>query len=290
LFACAYVFMHVGRTIFFLWAVRKEPQNKRRNFQRILVWLMLTGSLWICGGCLEGTSRVTLWTLALGLELIAPSLYYWVPGLGASVIGDWDIDGSHMAERCSLFVIIALGESLLVTGATFAEAPWNGATIVAFLVGVLGTIAMWWLYFDSGAERANDRIKAAADPGRQARLAYTYLHVLIVGGVIVCAVADEIALAHPGHASDAGIAAILGGPAMYLFANALFKWVTNDRPTPPLSHMAGIVLLAIVAPFAHSLSAVALASTTTAILIVVATWETIALHRPAGATPGRATS
>ena len=290
LFAGAYVFMHVGRTIFFLWAVRKEPQNKRRNFQRILVWLMLTGSLWICGGCLEGTSRVTLWTLALGLELIAPSLYYWVPGLGASVIGDWDIDGSHMAERCSLFVIIALGESLLVTGATFAEAPWNGETIVAFLVGVLGTIAMWWLYFDSGAERAHHRIQAAADPGRQARLAYTYLHVLIVGGVIVCAVADEIALAHPGHASDAGIAAILGGPAMYLFANALFKWVTNDRRTPPLSHMAGIVLLAIVAPFAHSFSALVLASTTTAILIVVATWETIALHRPAVATPGRAAS
>jgi low temperature requirement protein LtrA len=267
--------------------MRNEPERMRRNFQRIFVWLLLAGSVWICGGFLEGTSRLLVWALALGLELMAPSLYYWVPGLGASSIADWDIDGSHMAERCSLFVIIALGESLLVTGATFAEAPWNSDTIVAFIVAVLGAIAMWWLYFDTGAQRAHHRIKSAADPGRQARLAYTYIHVLIVGGVIVCAVADEIVLAHPGHASDAGTAAVLGGPAMYLIANALFKWVTNDRRTPPLSHMAGFGLLAVLTVCAHSFSTLALGTLTTAILIAVATWETIALQRPAVARASR---
>ena len=278
LFACAYASMQVGRTAFMLWGVRSEPERMRRNFQRIFVWLTLTGSVWILGGFMQGNTRVLVWTAALSLELIAPSVYYWVPGLGASVITDWDIDGSHMAERCSLFVIIALGESLLVTGATFAEAEWNSASIIAFLVGVLGTIAMWWLYFDTAAERAHHRIKSAVDPGRQGRLAYTYLHVLIVGGVIVCAVADEVALAHPGHASPAGIAAILGGPALYLVGNALFKWVTNDRSTPPLSHLAGIAMLAVFSPFAASLSALALATLTTAILLVVATWETLALR------------
>jgi low temperature requirement protein LtrA len=280
LFACAYVSMHVGRTIFFLWAVRGAPLRLRRSFQRILIWLLLSGCLWIVGGFAEGVTRQAWWGLALLLELIAPSIYYWVPILGASVITDWDIDGGHMAERCALFVIIALGESLLVTGATFAEAQWSVSTVVAFVVAVLGAIAMWWLYFDTGAERAQHRIAASSDPGRQGRLAYTYVHVLIVGGVIVCAVADELALAHPDHASNAGIAAILGGPALYLAANALFKWVTNDRRGPPLSHLVGLALLAASVPFAlsHAFSALGLATVTTVVLLLVATWETVALR------------
>ncbi len=36
-------------------------------------------------------------------------------------------------------------------------------------------------------------------------------------------------LAHPDQADTAGIAAILGGPAVYLLGTALFKWVTNTR-------------------------------------------------------------
>ena len=283
LFACAYVSMHVGRTLFVLWAVRGESLRMRRNFQRIFVWLAMSGTLWIVGGCVEGASRQAWWACALLLELIGPWVLYWVPLLGSPSTADWDIDGSHMAERCGLFVIIALGESLLVTGATFAETAWNTSSITAFLVAVLGTIAMSWLYFDTGAERAHHRIKTSSDPGRQGRLAYTYLHTLIVGGVIVCAVADELALAHPDHATNAGIAAILAGPAMYIAGNGLFKWVTNDRRTPPLSHMVGIVLLAILTPFAlrQVFSALMLATATTAILILVAAWETVAIHRPA---------
>lgn len=282
-FACAYVFMHVGRTLFCLWAVRNAPLHMRRNFQRILVWLLLSGALWIMGGFADEASRPAWWGAALLLEFISAWVYFWVPGLGRSVIADWDIDGGHLAERCALFVIIALGESLLVTGATFAESSWSGSAVAAFLAAVLGSIAMWWLYFDTGAERAHHRIKASSDPGRQGRLAYTYLHALIVGGVIVCAVADELALAHPDHATNAGIVVILGGPMMYLVANALFKWVTNDRRGPPLSHMVGVGLLAVLVPFAfgHVFSALALASFTTAILILVAAWESVALRRPA---------
>lgn len=282
-FAGAYVLMHVGRTLFVLWAVRNAPLHMRRNFQRILVWMLMSGALWIAGGFADEPSRPAWWGAALVLEFMSAWVYFWVPGLGRSVIADWDIDGSHLAERCGLFVIIALGESLLVTGATFAESSWSGSAIAAFLVAVLGSIAMWWLYFDTGAERAHHRIKASSAPGRQARLAYTYLHAFIVGGVIVCAVADELALAHPDHATNAGIVAILGGPVLYLVANALFKWVTNDRRGPPLSHMVGVVLLLALVPFAfgHVFSALALATLTTVILILVAGWESMALRRPA---------
>lgn len=185
-----------------------------------------------------------------------------------------------MAERCGLFVIIALGESLLVTGATFAELPFSAEGLAAFLVAVLGSIALWWIYFDTGAERAHHRIAQASDPGRQARLAYTYLHVLIIAGVIVSAVADELVLVHPGHASTAGIAAIIGGPLLYLLGNALFKWVTSERILPPLSHLIGLALLLGLWPLAQSqvFSALALGTLTTAVLLLVAAWETRALH------------
>jgi low temperature requirement protein LtrA len=284
LFAAAYVAMQVGRTLFFLWAARRAPINMRRNFQRILVWLSTSGVCWMVGGFAAGSTRIGWWSLALLLEFLGPWLYFRVPGLGRSSIADWDVDGSHMAERCALFVIIALGESLLVTGATFAELPWSASTIGAFLVAVLGSIAMWWIYFDTGVARAHHRIVHSADPGRQARVAYTYCHALIVAGVIVCAVADELVLVHPGHASNPGIAAILGGPAFYLLGNALFKWVTNDRRGPPLSHLVGLLALALLAwpAFGHWLSAFALGAATTCVFAVVALWESLALRSPVG--------
>ncbi|MFJ3006130.1 low temperature requirement protein A [Pseudomonas fluorescens] len=281
MFAAAFVFMQVGRTLFAIWAVRGESLSMTRNFQRILAWLMLSAVFWIAGAFLDGQQRLLCWTLALLIELISPSLYFWVPGLGRSSLSDWNVEGNHMAERCALFVIIALGESLLVTGATFAELTLSVTGVIAFLVAVLGSIGMWWVYFDSGAERAHHRIAHSSDPGRQARIAYTYLHVLIVAGVIVSAVADELVLVHPDHASDAGILVIVGGPWLFLLGNALFKWVMSDRPLPPLSHVVGLVLLALALPLAlHQwVSALMLGALTTAIVVLVALWESLALRQ-----------
>ncbi len=286
LFAGAYVFMQVGRTAFAIWAVRGEALNMTRNFQRILAWMLLSALFWIGGALLQGNQRLLLWALALLIELVSPSLYFWVPGLGRSTLKDWNVEGNHMAERCGLFVIIALGESLLVTGATFAELAWSVQGLLAFVVAVLGSIAMWWVYFDSGAERAHHRIAHSDDPGRQARIAYTYLHVLIVAGIIVSAVADELVLVHPDHASDAGIVAIIGGPWLFLLGCALFKWVMADRVLPPLSHLVGLVLLLGLLPPAlnHLFSALALGSLTTAVMVLVAAWESRALRDDRAAT------
>ena len=282
-FGAVFAAMQVGRTLFVLRAMRAHRPGHHRNFQRITLWLCLSAVFWISGGLATDETRIACWIAAVAIEYAGPALYFWVPGMGRSNTADWDIDGAHMAERCALFVIIALGESILVTGATFAGLSWDASTVIAFLAAFLGSVAMWWIYFDTGAERASHRIVQSADPGRVARNAYTYLHLLIVAGIIVCAVADELVLAHPGHATDAGIAAILGGPTLYLLGNALFKWVTNDRRTPPLSHLAGLLLLFGLMPFAfaHVMSALALGATTTAILVLVAAWETVALRRPA---------
>ena len=281
-FGCVFAAMQVGRTLFMLWALRRANPAPLLNFIRICVWLLVSAVFWVWGGLEQGSARVALWMIAIAVEYLSPMAAFWVPGLGRSATTDWDVDGSHMAERCGLFVIIALGESILVTGATFSGLAWDAATVAAFCTAFLGSVAMWWIYFDTAAERASHRIVHADDPGRMARIAYTYLHLLIVGGIIVSAVADELVLVHPGHAEALGVAVILGGPALYLLGNALFKWVSNDRRLPPLSHLAGLALLAGVAPLAfdHVFSALALGVISTSVMIIVAAWETIALRLP----------
>ena len=104
---------------------------------------------------------------------------------------------------------------------------------------------MWWIYFDTGAERAQHRIDSRRIPAGMRAPRTRTCTSLIVAGIIVCAVADEIVLMHPDHASGRGIA---GDPrragAATSSATAWFKWLTNDRRTPPLSHMVGLALLA----------------------------------------------
>ena len=289
-FAAAYVAMQVGRTLFALWAVRGESHARVRNFQRILAWLGFAGVFWIAGALAEGDARLALWATALAAEICAPALYFRVPGLGRSTLADWDVDGAHMAERCALFIIIALGESLLVSGATFAASNWTAATVAAFAVAFIGSVAMWWLYFDKGEHAGVHRITHAADPGRHARAAYTYLHLPIVAGIIVGAVSDELVLAHPDHATDAGIAVTIGGPVLYLLGLGAFKWISNDRPLPPLSHIVGLVLLAALTlpAFAHLLSALALAAAVCGVLVFVAVWEHVSLRGPQAPAPAGA--
>ena len=109
---------------------------------------------------------------------------------------------------------------------------------------------MWWLYFDIGAERAARQLAQDKDPGRMARLAYTYFHIPIVAGIIVTAASDEMAVAHPGgHAEPAAIAALLGGPALYLFGNLIFKR-TSARLLSRSRTWSASACSPLVAPFA----------------------------------------
>ena len=172
--------------------------------------------------------------------------------------------------------IIALGESLLVTGTTFAGLTWTAISVLAFAVAFAGSVAMWWVYFDTGAERGSRSIASSTDPGRLARLAYTYLHVPIVAGIVVAAVADELVLAHPtGHTEPRVAAAVLGGPGLFLIGNLLFKGTIAGRL--PLSHLVGLGLFALLTPTSTILSPLTLSAAATAVLIVVATWETLSL-------------
>ena len=280
-FAIAYAAMQVFKTVF-LWASTTSAQTlARMNAVRITTWLAVSGVFWIAGGVAEGQTRLTLWLVALAIEYISPAVRFWIPKYGASSVADWVVEGGHMAERCALFIIIALGESIVVTGATFAELSWTTETVGAFASSFVGALAMWWIYFHKGAEAGSELISRSSEPGRLARLAYTYLHMPIVAGIILSAVADELVLKHPGGHSDLKtVLSAIGGPLLFLLGTILFKHTI--RGWLQLSHGAGIILLGILAWFAGELSPLLLSIATTAIMVVVAAWESISLKADAG--------
>lgn len=276
-FAIAFAAMQVGKTVF-LWVVTPSSRDLARlSAIRITVWLSVSALFWIAGGVMGGQSRLVLWAIALAIEYVSPVVRFWIPRYGASSIADWVVEGGHIAERCAGFIIIALGESIVVTGATFADLTWTTENVVAFVSAFIGSLAMWWIYFHKGAEAGSEEISKSSEPGRLARLAYTYLHMPIVAGIIVTAVADELVLKHPtGHSDLKTVLSAIGGPMLFLFGTILFKH--SFRGFLQLSHGVGIVALCVLGWFAGGLSPLLLSIITSAIMIVVAVWESISLR------------
>jgi low temperature requirement protein LtrA len=281
IFAAAFVTIQLGRSLFTAWAMRNHPFQSR-NFIRISAWFATSGVLWIAGGLAEHGARLALWGAAITLEYISPALGFWTPGMGRARAEEWDVEGGHLAERCALFTIIALGESILVMGATTATLAWTPGVIAAFLAAFAGSLAMWWIYFAFTAEAASEAISHAKDPGRVARVAYTYTHLLPIAGIIVTAVADEWTIHHPlGHADLKTAAALIGGPFLFLLGGLLFKRAVFRLWSP--SRGAGLLALAALAPVSPMLSPLALSIATTLALVGVSVWESLTLRAKAGA-------
>ncbi|MBB4428978.1 low temperature requirement protein LtrA [Bradyrhizobium sp. CIR48] len=275
-FAIAYAAMQIGRTAFWLFATPRHRTAVRHNAIRILTWLAISAVLWIAGGLSEDETRLWLWIAAVAWEYVSPAVRFWVPKLGFSSVEAWAVEGGHMAERCSLFVIIALGEAVVVNGATFAELDWTADNIMAFVSALVGAIAMWWVYFHKGAEAGSERISKSTESGRLARLAYTYLHTPIIAGIILTAVSDELVLKHPtGHSDVRTIVSTIGGPLVFLIGTILFKHAI--RGFLQLSHGIGIMLLLLLWWFAAGLPPLWLSVATTVIMIIVAVWESVSL-------------
>ncbi|HGM7839116.1 TPA: low temperature requirement protein A [Serratia marcescens] len=278
IFALFYVAIQVGRSVTVL-RLLAPGHPLKRNFHRILGWLCISAVFWIAGGLAEGNARLALWAVAVLCEYVSPMFGFRLPVLGRSdSSSEWTIEGHHLAERCQLFVIVALGETILITGATLSEMEsWNLPVLIASLVAFLGSLAMWWVYFDTSSKAGSHAISQAKNPG-QLGAYFHYVHVALVGAIIVCAVANELVIAHPdGRIQNATAAVLLLGPALYLFANALYKRLVYHRF--PLSHLVGLLALAVLAPVAYLTDLLMVNGLTTLIMVVVAVWESISRGR-----------
>ena len=139
-----------------------------------------------------------LWLIALAIDYGGPLVTFYVPGWPRLAPEAWEIGTEHFAERFQLFVIIALGESIVITGATTSRArarrgrrsPRSSSPSSAPRRSGGSTSTSSRRCPSGGSRRRRTRILLARD-------AYTYLHVVIVAGVLLTAVGDELVIAHP---------------------------------------------------------------------------------------------
>lgn len=224
------------------------------------VTVVIGMTLLIVGSLFGGVTRDALWIAAVAIDYAGPALL-----TRERLRGLQQVAVAHFAERYSQFLLICLGESIVSIGLSAAGHRLSAELVSAVVLGTLITVALWWIYFARFAALAEQRLREHPDPVLAASDAYSYLHLVLVAGIIVFAVGMKLVVAHAGSVPSEGARlALCGGPALYLAGNAAFR--------RRLAHPAGIEKLLAVAALAvlyaagGGLSALALAGLITLVL------------------------
>jgi low temperature requirement protein LtrA len=271
-FAVSYVVLQVGRGAFMIWAFGPGT-TMGRNYAQLLAWSAIAAVPWLAGAFVhDQDARLGIWAFAALLDFGAPVHGYRLPRFGATPMSAWTLAGGHLAERCQLVLMIAFGESILQLGDEFAGArdrPW---VAVAFGVGFVLAFALWGVYFLRHAGEGAETIEGAAEnAARIGRSAYAYAHAMMVGGVIVLAVAIHLAMKLPTFAVHPEFAACcLGGVGLYLAGLALFRFsLDHDAPRGPLLAIGALIVAGLAT--APSWRLVELAAVAAVALVLLAT-------------------
>jgi low temperature requirement protein LtrA len=208
--------IHVG--LYLLAAGEDKPL--RRQVLRTSVAMIVGVGLITAGAIIGGPFQVWLWLAGL----LADMILTYVTSSG----GNWRLQSpAHWAERHGLVVILVLGESIVAIGVGAAQEPVSVPIIAGAALAIALTISLWWLYFDAIAIAAEHHLQQATGVAR-AQLAtdgYTYLHFLLIVGVLISALGVEEVIAHATDPGGMGLftaVALLGGPSLYLAGHAFF--------------------------------------------------------------------
>lgn len=158
------------------------------------------------------------------------------------------------------------------------------AGILGVLVAFCAAVAMWWLYFDREEQVGSKAIEASEEPGRLARAAYTYAHVIIIAGVLLTSVADKEVLAHPLESMKVSTAVVgVGGPFLYLLGLAVFRRVVTGAVVK--AYVVALVALLVLGAVSALLTPLVVSALGTAVLVLVAAWGTVTRVRREGTEP-----
>jgi low temperature requirement protein LtrA len=237
LFAVSYAvvrFMHLG-----LYAYESRIGNAEwSSIVGFAITIVIGMGLLLVGAFAHGGVRIGLWAVALVIDYAGPA---WLTR--ERLRGIQQVAVAHFSERYGLFVIICLGESVIAIGS--GARPLTAGRVEAVVVCLAIMVVLWWAYFDELAEAAEQRLREHEDAVLAAADAYSYIHVLIVAGIIVFAVGARL-LVHSGAGplGNAARLALCGGVALYLVGLAAFR-LRLLRQTEPLKLVAAAALLAV---------------------------------------------
>jgi len=256
-FVGAYLVARVTHAIIFV--LLSEPRYRRRTLVTVVLSVIPSGSLLTTGALLGAPWQIWCTLAAVAIEPIVS----WRTSVGVQ----WPVRSTvHFTERHGLIVILALGESILGIGTGVATEPISLAILVGVVLAVLICVGLWWAYFTRLAGAAEQALTALspAQRGHAATGAYTYLHLMLVGGIVLAALGLEVAMAHIDDAEAFGLfgaVALCGGVACYLAGAAFFarrllgRWnllrvgcaVVLLLLVPAISLVTPVIAIAIVA-------------------------------------------
>jgi low temperature requirement protein LtrA len=238
-FVIPLMMIQLGRAIWTL--INSTDLVLREHYFRTLLWLIATTPLWIAGAAGNTEARLVWWALAAGIDEAGRWLAHPIPGrrLRSENV---EFDADHMLERCRLFLLIALGETVLTTGAAISAASMTLMTLATGTFALAGTVALWALSFGRTHRLILRHVEKTSDPIRASRLAVNALMVM-VAGLIATAVANKEVIANPYGKTSFALSLMLGGgPIFFLAAQGWYLWlVPNVRSK--LHLFGGIALL-----------------------------------------------
>ncbi len=237
------------------------------------VTVVIGMALLVAGAIVGGTAQVVLWVLAAAIDYAGPA---WLTR--ERLRGLQHVAVAHFAERYSLFVIICLGESIVAIGVGASEETFDAQLVAGVTLGLLITVALWCTYFYRFATVAEDRLRAHDDPVLAAADAYSYLHLVIVAGIIVFAVGVKLAVHDVGAPlDDATRLALCGGVALYLLGHVAFR--LRIAGSVGIEKLVAAAALLVLYAVGADLAAWALAGAVTVVLAAMCASETMAARR-----------
>jgi len=260
-FAVAYGAVRSAHIALFLISSRDDPALRRSTWG-IAGSTALGIALLVAGSLLDPGPRVAVWGVALALDMLEPYLF------GSE---GWHLVPGHFAERHGLIILIALGESIVAIGIG-ADASMSWGIAAAAVLGIATVAALWWLYFDVVALVSARRL-ASAPEGKErnelARDSYSYIHFLMVAGIILTALGLKKTLAQIGDPLDIVLAfALLAGVSLYLLGLVTFRY-RHVRSLNRRRFALALLLLALL-PAATELAALAILA-----IVAVALWALV---------------
>jgi low temperature requirement protein LtrA len=238
-FVIPLLLIQLGRTVWTL--INATDAVLREHYYRTLLWVIATTPLWIAGAAMSTEARVLLWALAAGIDQIGRWLAHPIPGrrLRSESVA---FDADHMLERCRLFLLIALGETVFTTGTAIAAAPTTLRTLITGTFALAGTVALWALSFGRSHRLIMRHLEETSDPIRASRHAVNALLVM-VAGLIAVAVANREVIVRPQGQTSFGLSLLLaGGPILFLAAQGWYLWAV-PKVRSKLHMVGGIALL-----------------------------------------------